>query len=741
MQGSWLVKVKSKSAAYAQQFMIQGATIGNGTYTGSVATPEVFATGSNWSITILNNPGSGYVPSEMQIKFPVSSGGFYSFDIESNDNFTDEDFNDLILTCRTPVDADDYIIYGNVAYYSGNCFNPCGRRFIVIDSLATLLEATRNPILKDLIATYYPKRINDLKKRVNFVSLNPQPLPPGPDDLFSPMVIPLSGTAAIPEKQRLLVKSKPATLEFNREEKAQDNTTFSFNRLLSVEKMASANVATNALIVADKTRIEAAGIADRFRYFCETGSLPSAILNVIEYDRSSGELAGAAYTGDGDRENLGQVVTDRNGNYIFRFRMSGSQVADEITSDTAEAEDTTVQSAPDIMLQLMCLGSSIPAFETAPDWNISHLHRLDVCVPKAKSCLIPMACDGQHIIQGIGNIVLGPPTPGGQRIGSNNYLNTSGIITAYGSGAPAARCSAWYGTLQLRGCLSNAAVKYYRLWHKPNFIFASYVPFTQQFALPHFVGPNVVNGLVYDTVKNAYLNVENDPAGNWLYAYRNIKARIDTTASGIGNGSHLFKIQGLDEDLNPVDGTEETVVLYIDNGSVQSDINTEITMDGVGTLGECALFTLPEGNEAPGITVKFRATHNVGGTVGFMNSYGLSMMKGASGFAFSPGAAPAIFPAPPFLDGVANSGRNYVHGDNLDCNTYFRGTVNEITADSDNYYSVTLTPASGGWLEPGQPFCAFGIYLSYQLRLTNGEVVYPNLTTSVVLIGIQRPTA
>ena len=99
------------------------------------------------------------------------------------------------------------------------------------------------------------------------------------------------------------------------------------------------------------------------------------------------------------------------------------------------------------------------------------------------------------------------------------------------------------------------------------------------------------------------------------------------------------------------------MVLYIDNNPVQSDINTEITMEGVGTLGECALFTLPEGNEAPGMTVKFRATHNVAGTTGFMNSYGLSMLKGHTALPSLLPQRPLISPAPPFLDNVDNSGR------------------------------------------------------------------------------------
>ena len=80
-----IIRVKSKSAAFAQRFVISGAATGNGTYNGVVGTPHVHVTGDNWVIDIQNDPGSGYVPSDMQIKFPTSSGGWYRFDLESND--------------------------------------------------------------------------------------------------------------------------------------------------------------------------------------------------------------------------------------------------------------------------------------------------------------------------------------------------------------------------------------------------------------------------------------------------------------------------------------------------------------------------------------------------------------------------------------------------------------------------------------------------------------------------------
>src|SRR5215813_11590390 len=126
MQGSWTVSVKSKSADFPQRFIIAGADSGNGTYNGAVSTPPVLITGANWRIQIQNDPGGGFLDSQEQIKFPTVSGLQYRFDIESNDAGGDADFNDLILTCSTPVTSTEFIIYGNVTLYSGICrVNPC----------------------------------------------------------------------------------------------------------------------------------------------------------------------------------------------------------------------------------------------------------------------------------------------------------------------------------------------------------------------------------------------------------------------------------------------------------------------------------------------------------------------------------------------------------------------------------------------------------------------------------------
>ena len=99
MQGSWTVSVKSKESDLPQRFIIAGADTGNGTYVGDPSTPPVAASGNNWSITTQNDPGTGFVDSGARITPPVNLAGQFQFDIESNDAFADEDFNDLILKC------------------------------------------------------------------------------------------------------------------------------------------------------------------------------------------------------------------------------------------------------------------------------------------------------------------------------------------------------------------------------------------------------------------------------------------------------------------------------------------------------------------------------------------------------------------------------------------------------------------------------------------------------------------
>src|SRR5438046_807646 len=115
MQGSWTVRVKSKSAGYPQRFQIEGSDFSDGTYVGEVSTAQLFVIGSQWSINIQNQPdGQPFQDSDQRITFPTASGGLVSFDIQSNDAGPDVDYNDLVLTCSMPVSASEFIVYGNV---------------------------------------------------------------------------------------------------------------------------------------------------------------------------------------------------------------------------------------------------------------------------------------------------------------------------------------------------------------------------------------------------------------------------------------------------------------------------------------------------------------------------------------------------------------------------------------------------------------------------------------------------
>src|SRR5262249_40951637 len=160
MQGAWTVAVKSKSAAFAQRFIISNAASGNGTYAGDVATPPVFVTGDHWSISIQNAPTAGHwVDSADQITFPTVAAGKVQFDIQSNDAGADQDFNDLILTCSAPQTLTDFFLYGHVSYYDDFCiFNPCWRDWLVIETPVALANALKNPYLKVPIEKLYPLR-------------------------------------------------------------------------------------------------------------------------------------------------------------------------------------------------------------------------------------------------------------------------------------------------------------------------------------------------------------------------------------------------------------------------------------------------------------------------------------------------------------------------------------------------------------------------------------------------------
>src|SRR5262245_3692462 len=305
MQGAWTVAVQSKNAAFSQRFVIEGAASGNGTYAGAVATPPVFVTGSDWTVRVQHNPGSGWVDSDDQITFPTVSLGQYRFLIQTNDSGGDQDFDDLVLRCSTPATATDFLLYGNVSSYRGPCiFNPCFPGFVVIDSAVTLKEALKYPALRDAIKKLYPERL--------------KPQPPNPPDPppFKPIIFSLDDDTPLPPKQTLSIRLKK--LEGPAEDKKERTARASVATISSLQAVRAAQTPTRSLI----DRVAVASLVDRIRLFCDSAPLPGVVLRFQEYDRTAAELAGGAYTGAGLRENLGVTVTDRNGNYIFRFTRS-----------------------------------------------------------------------------------------------------------------------------------------------------------------------------------------------------------------------------------------------------------------------------------------------------------------------------------------------------------------------------------------------------------------------------------
>ena len=718
MQGSWTVSVKSKSASFPQRFIISGATSGNGTYVGDVATAPVPVAGAAWAITIQNNPGTGFINSADQIKFPTVSGGQYRFDIESNDAGGDLDFNDLILTCSTPQTATDFLIYGNVSSYSGFCrFNPCWLYWLVIDTPIGLLEALKNPLLRVPIEKLYPDRL-----RV------PPPIPPGPlpdPPPFRPLVIPLRDQTALPPKraQAFKVLSSQSATTLDSKAKRPDQPTESVVALNSFE------VSRSEKLNFDFDRLGLAGLLDGIKLRCVTESMPGVVLRFQEYDRTSAELLGGAYTGDGTRETLGVCATDRNGNYIFRFSRTIGDIVAEALGDVAAGENVVVQALPDIIIQVLDpMAPTGVCYESAPYWNVLLRQRIDLCVPQGCGGRPPTACQGGRAIQAIGNIFVIDP---------NNKIGTTGRVTAKSSlpATPQARCAAWAGSLDMFACfVDHPEVVYYtirfRRFGDPDWTF-----FQEKYkhlevaklGIPGYtgslVGPDpAIPALQIDggpaVLSPAYHNIESD--GAWVLTHRDRKAVISSWVYAPTPGSVRFRIEGYTAAGARVAAATDTITFFIDNST------PDFHIDSVSVLGEpgsdCALFTLPLDNLDAPFTVRFKANQ----FQGFMKSYQVSVRKGNIGNFAINGTGPGLI------------SQTYVHGDDLLCNELV-GTLDDPTVDGSGYVIANLVPAAGDWLAVDQPFCTFAVQLGCSTRVTNGyNTAEAGYGPEEYLLGLQK---
>ena len=734
MQGAWTVSVKAKNAAFQQRFIVEGAAGGNGTFNGVVSTSPVFVTGEDWTVRVEHKAGSVWKDSEDQITFPVTSGGQYQFDIESNDSGADSDFNDLILTCSMPVSGTDFLLFGTARSYRGPCiFNPCFPRFVVIDNFGALTEALKYPHVRDMVKQFYPERLKPL----------PPDLPDPPP--FKPIVFSLEGDTPIPPKETLSVRLSaldelPASSKKAKTDSASRRTITSIR---SIQTNLAAESRIQAAVKID--RIGLASLVDRLKLSCDSDPLAGVVLRFQEYDRTGAELAGGAYSGAGLREDLGVAVTDRNGNYIFRFTRTIDEFFDEAAVDTAAGETEATQSAPDIIVQVldvMAPGSVL--WESAPYWNIPNFKRINLCVPEVR--LHPTLCVAGQVIQAVGNVFIGPapvgPRPFGEpagygaRVGFNNSLGLGGRITARNTSGPQARCAAWRGTLDLFGCfLDHPSVTHCTIRYRQFGVGGAWTPFSHSLRHPliakaglpgyngELIGPHTV-GLKVDGGPKvqvpAYLNIESNIA--YVSTHRDRRAQIRTWLLSVPTpGPVQFWIEGYNGSGNQVAGAEDSITVYIDNSAPFRDIADDITMAGT-TLGNCAKFNLPAGQPGAPLTVSFKVDQ----ANGFLSDYTLSMNKGSTGSFAVQSPSP-----PPFRTAA------YVHGDDLVCNE-FRGTFDDPMHDLvTGYVAIDLAPTSGQWLEPGQTFCAFSVNLRGTTRVTNGYGGGDDYNAVPVLIGIE----
>jgi hypothetical protein len=712
--------------ASPQQFIITGAASGNGTYAGNPAAPPVTVTGDAWSITVQHDPGSGFVDSFDQIVFPTKSGNEYRFDIQANDDDVDPIFDDLILTCTTPVTITDFVVYGNVSWYSGCSYNPCyPKRYFVIDSSVALADALTRPALRKPIETLYPERV--------FVPRIPIPDPPP----FRPMVLPVEGSQALPAKTAQVFDALPQSGD----RAAQNSGTLS-SRIVTLAQpsgamSASASISASAL----------AGIASKYR-FCQTGPLPQYLLRFQEYDRSAAELAGGAYTGTGPRRTLGVTITDRNGNYVFRFSMSLADYVDEVLNDVAVGEDALAQVMPDVIVQVLDLTvTSGVIYETAPYWNIPFLKKINVCVPRGL-VQVQGGCVAGQIIQSIGNITVGPLV-GLTRTTSNTSLDANGVITNNGSLGPPVTCAAWGGALYFYACLSDPNVRYYTIRFKRakdpdtafQFVTEGFAPYHTTpapiYLVQQSVGPTTrtleVDGTFQDVP--SYLDTETDPAGGWLARWQLVKMVLSSSyyQQVLGGAQSItFRIEGYREDGSFVAGADDRITLFIDNNGVDQFISPTISMitkAGPVTLGNCALFTLPPDQLAAPLEIMFRSNQNEG----YMDTFKLYMDKGAMGdfpivSVSPPPPTPPLLPLPIITKPYGG-----------DCS--FQGTLGDPDYGTPNANVLTadVGPVPGkNWLADTEDFCAFSVNVWASVRITDGQSMFGPYYWGPILIGINK---
>lgn len=738
MQGNWTVTVKAKHASYQQRFIVQGAATGNGTYTGTNGT-TANVTGTQWSIAIQSKPASGWQLSETQLKFPKEIGGNYEFEIWSNDAGADSDFNDLILTCSTPANINDFIIYGNVTLYSGKCIlNPCRKFPFVIETYPGLLKAVKNPLLLDWIKKYYPERIPP-----EIEGPNPPWPDPDPGPYFKPIVFDLDGQNMQP-KTKLIYERKPIELKTRSTSKANE-TVIDLKK--SNFNLVSSNVISETRKVemdADKLKVVESIGGLLSPCFTEPGS--NLTLTFEEYDRSAAELAGGAYSSSGNRQLLGDTITDMNGNYIFRFSFDMTFPYLDDASDIDSGEDVNTVMYPDVIVKVVEYSPFNVRYESVPYNNISNLERINLCLPESLFD-VTSACFNGNLIGSLGNVFIGgnqnttaSTLPANiRRYGYSNYLEANGKISVDSSLAGfKIECAAWHGLIDMKGCMydtSKSAADNKIVWYTIRIRRAGTSAWTyvsENYKHPRFskrndpgydgdsVGPFYPNvGSLINDVPS-YINIQrkiNVDGEDWDPAnanrYMQMRTWLYDKISGVTDpGTFYVRVDGYNATGNHVSNATDMIPLFIHNLDLQFELKDLILDDPTIVKDTCGLYRLTNAQLLTPMKLKFQASD----PYGFVDEYAFTMHR-------CPGSALALnsnIDSSFTIVGTHKFPGGSISGNNHHNCPGYKGTHDDYTNSS--LIDVEIKPAviSQGWIKADEYFTRYNFYLKARQRKING---------------------
>lgn len=345
LNGQWKVRVSDKSAAFDQRIVISGTTNGkDGVYPYKGFGTKTLEGG--FGIQIQYEKGDAWYNSLMRIGNVSQSDSNVCMEIQSDDNVGsgDLDFNDLVLDAEKEILENEYCLWGHIRKYSGCYFNPCLFPRIVIDDL---LHASKK-LPKDFIGKidpFLPER-----PPVDF----PDPPPPPPWDYKATRV-------EVPENlAKELIYSK-----------GTENKRGMF-RTTGIKTLK--DPAIEAYDISEAVNIEAGEIVgqtilNKFRRRCLIEPFPGAIIRILDYDPGPGESTGQLFSGTGNKDILGHVITDDYGFYLFCFTWPHPHIN---------------LKKPDVMLQFMKIneeGTPSVVMESHISWNIDKLQRKDFCIP------------------------------------------------------------------------------------------------------------------------------------------------------------------------------------------------------------------------------------------------------------------------------------------------------------------------------------------------------------------------